>query len=134
MILYHFCSERDYKRIQREGISKGMIAIMPGNGSEDSFKGVAIHTNWQWLTYDPDPAHQSWATRNLISYSRTAYRLTLDVPQEEAEARLYDRERLKKIIPEADYLFEGWPGSECWRVYQGYIPSKWIVLAERMIP
>lgn len=134
MILYHFCSERDYNRIRREGISRGMIAIMPKESSDNTFKGIRFHANWQWLTADPDPAHQSWATKNLIPYSRTAYRLTLEIPWDEAETRLYDRGRLKTIMPEADYLFDGWPGSEDWRVYQGYIPARWIKQAERMIP
>lgn len=126
MTLYHFCCEKDAKGIQRNGINLGTIVIEHG-GNKRTF-----HTGWQWLTTDPDPAHQSWNTHHLLRYDRTAYRFTLEIPEKEAEARVFDRFRLKEIMPEADYLFEGWPGSENWRVYKGHIRESCIVAVERM--
>lgn len=127
MILYHFSSEKDARGIRRSGITEGVIMIKRGENR------LTFRTGWQWLTDDPDPLHQSWNTHHLLRYDRTAYRFTLDIPDREAEARVFDRARLREIMPEADYLFEGWPGSESWRVYRGHIRKSCILAMERMV-
>ena len=79
----------------------------------------------------PDPKNQSWATRNIVKYSRTAWRLTIDIP-EVALSRLYDRFGITAMYPACACLFDGWPGSENWRVFHGVIPKEWIMKAERI--
>ena len=123
MILYHFCADRHIKNILRKGlIEGGLTEITP--------RGFILHTGWEWLTTDPDPKHQSWATRNIVQYDRTAWRLTIEIPDSELY-RIYDRQRLQTIYPFANPLFEGWLGSENWRVYRGWIPKEYIKAYER---
>ena len=124
MVLYHFCTDSTVKSILRRGITRGALAL-------PTLTGYALYNGWQWLTADPDPAHQSWATRFVIRESRTAWRLTVEIPDTELH-RLYDRQRLALEYSGVPALFDGWPGSANWRVYHGQIPAKWIKYAERM--
>lgn len=119
MILYHFCAAKHVRSILREGLTKGGL-------SEFSYRtGYCLHLGWTWLTTDPDPRNQSWATKNVIKYDRTAYRLTIDIPEMEC-SRLYDRVGVTLLHPGCDMLFQGFPGSENWRVFHGRIPRAWI--------
>lgn len=72
MILYHFCAAKHIKSILRQGLTKGALA-------EPTPTGFRIYYGYTWLTVDPDPNKQSWATRNAIKYDRTAWRLTIDM-------------------------------------------------------
>ena len=67
----------------------------------------------------------------MISENRTAWRLTVNIPDSELH-RLYDATALIAQYEHAAPLFDGWPGSANWRVYRGQIPRTWIVHAERM--
>ena len=122
MKLYHFCSSKHIKQIMRQGLTKGAVV-------EPTATGFYIHNGWIWLTTDPDPARQSWATRNLIGYSRTEWRLTVEIPD---NSLIYNKITLPIMWPSTRALFDGWPGSENWYVYHGIIPKEWIVKAERM--
>ena len=124
MTLYHFCADKHVKQILRQGITIGAV-------SEPTATGFIIHSGYMWLTTDPDPARQSWATRVKVRYSRTAWRLTVEIPDYEWP-KLYSRKTLRMRYPATDMLFAGWPGSENWRVFHGIIPKEWIVKAERM--
>ena len=124
MRIYHFCAERHVKHILRQGVTIGSV-------TEFTPKGYIMHSGYMWLTLDPDPKRQSWNVRHRIHYTRTAWRLTIEIPPEEC-GRIYDRERLVKLFPLSGQLFDGWPGSENWRVFKGMIPKEWIVEAERM--
>lgn len=126
MILYHFCANKHIKAIHHKGLTIGAVVVMHPFGWE-------MHSGWIWLTMDPDPKHQSWATSKLIGYSRTAWRLTIEIPDAIIGDRLYDRARLTALYPETEeQLFEGWPGSDDWRIWHGTIPPKWITKFERM--
>lgn len=136
--IYHFCADRDLKNILQKGLiiggvlvpgifRKGLIiggVFVPGN------LNWTIYTGYTWLTYDGMKSHQSWATRILIKHDRTAWRLTVEIPDDKTD-RLYDRDGLEEILPGTRQLFDGWPGSECWRVYKGIIPPEWIKEAVR---
>lgn len=124
MQFYHFCAERHVKKILRQGLIIGGVAIFGKTG-------YTLHNGYTWLTLDGDPKRQSWATRFTIPYSRTAYRLTVDIPDEYAE-NIMDKDALEQHLPGSEILFTGWKGSENWRVYHGTIPPDWIVKAERM--
>lgn len=124
MTLYHFCADKHVRNIMRKGLTIGAVP-------EPTATSYIVHNGWIWLTTDSDPAHQSWAKRFLLKYSRTAWRLTIEIPDDHLH-RIHDREKLCKIYPRADMLFAGWPGSECWRVFRGDIHKSWIVKAERM--
>lgn len=118
MIIYHFCAKRDLKSILRTGIYGGMIV-------EWTDQGYRMQTGWTWLTLDPDPKRQSWATSHIIPYDRTACRLTVDIP-EDMLSQLYDRDGVAEIYPCTVRLFDGWAGSENWRVFDGIVPREWI--------
>ena len=124
MTIYHFCADKHVKNIMRKGLTIGSVV-------EPTETGFILHNGWMWLTLDPEPNRQSWATQNRVKYSRTAWRLTIDIPDDEWY-KLYDREKLCARYPACDALFEGWPGSDNWRVFHGMIPKHWIVNAERM--
>lgn len=124
MTLYHFCADKHVKSILRQGLTIGAVA-------EPTHKGFVLRYGYIWLTLDGDPAHQSWATKHAISYSRTAWRLTIEMPEGEA-LKLFDRYSLPLRFPGTYRLFDGWPGSEDWRVYHGMIPKQWITKAERI--
>lgn len=118
MTIYHFCARRHVRRILREGLTRGALSIPMG-------RGFLMMQGWTWLTLCGNPNVQSWATQNAIDYDRTAYRLTIELP-DEAIPNLYDRDRLEKEFPGSALLFDGWAGSENWRAYKGRIPLEWI--------
>ena len=117
MIIYHFCAARHIKKILRQGLTIGGVM-------EPTKTGYYLHTGWMWLTLDKNPKAQSWNTQNMIPYSWAEYRITIEIPEAEIE-RLYDRKRLCILFPTCDALFEGWKGSENWRVFHGVIPKEW---------
>lgn len=120
MIPYHFCSRRHVKSIQRHGLTEGGLAVQTPTGFH-------LRTGFQWLTKDGEKANQSWATRNLIKYSRTDYRLTLNIPDEYVGKKLLSREEFELKYPESKLLFLGWDGSDSWMVFEGSIPKEWII-------
>lgn len=73
MVLYHFCAKRFLSGILRDGLTRGGTPIIEGGM-------MRIQMGHQWLTAEKDPRKQSWNTHNLISYSRTAVRLTVRIP------------------------------------------------------
>lgn len=112
MLIYHYCCERDMKGIRKGGITEGAVVTLEGL--------PVIRKGWQWLTLSPDHDGQSWATRKLIREDRTEYRWTVEIPEADMDF-LYDRDALAEIIPGSEALFDGWPGSENWRVFHGPI-------------
>lgn len=123
MILYHFCPEHLKGSILLEGITKGVFPLMKSGG---------LVWDVQWLTSARDPKAQTWATQNLILYSRTAYRLTVDIPSSRRKKILRALDWVKRL-PEGDReIVTEWPGSDAWYVYLGKIPTKWIVGCRRM--
>ncbi len=127
MLIYHFCAERHVKKIRREGIRIGCVYV-PKDGDA---KSIEIYDGYQWLTLDPVRENQSWATRKLVKYDRTAFRFTVDIPNDQLD-RLMDRDQLDKKLPGSGELFDGWKGSENWRVYHGWILPEWIVACDRV--
>lgn len=86
----------------------------------------------QWLTSERDRRQQTWATKNLISYSRTAYRLTIDIPDSRWK-KLMKALDWVSVFPDGDRkIVTEWPGADAWYVYLGKIPPKWIVGCRRM--
>lgn len=124
MRLYHFCADRHVNRIRHEGLRLGGVSVVRG-------RKIRIYEGYNWLTLDGEKKNQSWNTHNLVKYDRTAWRLTVEIPDEEAD-RILDQDALEEKIPGTKVLFIGWPGSENWRVYQGFIPPGWIKEAVRM--
>ena len=124
MTLYHFCAEKHVKQILRQGLTLGAL-IEPNPTS------FFLHEGWMWLTKDPNPNNQSWATQIMVKRKRTAWRLTIEIPNDEIR-KLYDRSRIRMLYPASDLLFQGYPGSENWRVFHGVIPKEWIVQADKM--
>ena len=126
MILYHFCAAKHIKSILRQGLTKGALAAPTPTG-------FRIYYGYTWLTVDPDPNKQSWATQNAIKYDRTAWRLTIEIPVTEC-GKLYSRFGITTLFPACDGLFRGFAGSENWRVFHGRIPKEWIKEAKEVHP
>lgn len=132
MKIYHFCREKDARGIKTDGITKGAIPSIritkDPKGREK--QELVIYQGWQWLTLDGDHDGQSWATRQVFKDDRTEYRFTLEIPEKELDS-LYDKERILTVYPEVWPLFDGWPGSENWRIFRGGIPKYWIKTIEQ---
>ena len=124
MKIYHFCADRLLWRILKDGLTMGGVAV-------PEKKGFVMYTGWVWLTCDPDPTHQSWATQNFVQYSRTAWRLTIEIPELWLK-NIFDRQQLSEAVPGAEIVFDGYPYSEQWRAFNGRIPREWIKAAEKM--
>lgn len=129
MTLYHFCCARDMRGIKSNGIIKGGVTVWQDTAGTKEGHPV-IHMGWQWLTLDPEKEHQSWNTHVLLNYDRTEYRWTVEIP-EAFETQLYGRDRMAKAIPGSEAAFDGWDGSENWRVYRGPIFRRWLKKLDR---
>ena len=122
MIIYHFCAKKHVKNILRHGLTIGGVMVPTKTGFD-------LHSGYNWLTIDKDPKAQSWNTGHIIKYNRCAYRLTIDIPMDEAVKRLYNRDQLEELFPGSGVLFDKWEGSHNWRVFKGIIPPEWIKAA-----
>lgn len=118
--LYHFCAAHSLRSILAEGLTLGMTPVFE-NGE------MHIEHGTQWLTADKNPQRQSWHTHTLVPYSRTAYRLTVNIPHSRRKKLLSAAEHIQRFPEENKGLVENWPGSEHWYVYAGKIPPEWIV-------
>ena len=125
MRLFHFCAARHRKSIQYSGIRIGGVCV-------PTSAGYTFHSGYMWLTTDPDARNQSWATQQIIKYNRTEYRCTVEIPDSIAD-KVYDRDTLEALFPGSRALFDGWKGSENWRVFRGIIPPEWIVEIRRTV-
>ncbi|MCK9577751.1 MAG: hypothetical protein M0R51_17725 [Clostridia bacterium] len=125
MILYHFCAEFSKDGILSEGIRLGQFAYFT-NGD---YKFIP---NCQWLTKDANPKNQSWATTNIIDYSRTAYRMTINIPNNRHKKLIRAVDFVHDMSGEAKQIVNGWFGSENWYIYCGKIPPQWILGCHRM--
>lgn len=120
MILYHFCTAESAEKILRDGITEGLTPIW--NGGE-----LILDRPAQWLTREPDARKQSWNTKTLIADDRTAYRLTVRIPESYGK-KLYRASAYIKQFPKENWdLVFDWGGSEQWYVYRGKIPPRWII-------
>lgn len=72
--LYHFCAGFCVDSIKELGLILGICPVDLGDK-------VKFIPKCQWLTSNPDPQKQSWATSHTLNYSRTAYRLTVVIPR-----------------------------------------------------
>ena len=81
----------------------------------------------QWLTSESDKRKQSWATKQLIDYDRTAYRLTIQIPKSHHKKLVRAIDFVKDMSVERRRIIEDWAGSDQWYIYLGVISPKWIV-------
>ena len=125
MVLYHFCAKRFHPGILREGLTKGWTPIIEGGM-------MRLQMGQQWLTSEKDPRKQSWNTHNLVTYSRTAVRLTVNIPDIYRKKLVNATDLVKTLPPEGRYIITEYAGSEAWYIYKGRIPPKWIVGYELM--
>ena len=119
MRLYHFCGKDFLSGIKRDGLTKGAFPIETG-------RGLKLCRMRQWLTEDPDPKKQSWATQRLLRYSRTDYRLTITIPDRYTGNLIRATDYVRNMPKERRMVVTDWPGSEKWRIYVGTIPPEWI--------
>lgn len=124
MTLYHFCAAHMMPAIMKEGLTLGKYPII-GAAPDDWPKT-------QWLTRDLDPRRQSWATHTLVSYSRLAYRLTIQIPDSHRKKLVKAADYAKQLPAHDRLLVTEWAGSDSRYVYLGNIPPKWIVGCHRM--
>lgn len=123
--LYHFCAEFCVRSILENGLTMGITPIWEGNN-------LHIEKKTQWLTSDGAPDHQSWNTKHLLPYSRTAYRFTINIPYSHRKKLILAKDFVAQCAAENASLVLGWSGSENWYIFQGIIPPAWIVGYKRM--
>ena len=124
MILYHFCPAHMVEGIKKKGLTLGKFPLL----GDQHTTFIDEH---QWLTAEPDPRKQSWATSVLIPYSRTACRLTVEIPPSRMRKLHKALTFVKSLAPQHRPIVEGWEGSESWYIYKGVIPPKWIKAVEK---
>lgn len=120
MRLYHFTTERLWRRVKRQGLTLGMVPI------DRSRLGVRMLTGYQWLTENPDFA-PDWATQNLIGYRRDDVRIAVEFPHE-VLSRLH---RWDDIGPRVcgnmlGELNDGFAHHEWW-LFEGKVHPAWFV-------
>lgn len=120
MKLYHFAPEHLVDAILKQGITEGKLPNLLSNGQ------VMLHDNVQWLTSDKEFGNQSWATKELINYDRTAARFTVKIPKTSRKMLWNAREILPHLPQGSRQLITGWTGSEDWYLFFGKIPRGWI--------
>ena len=125
MTLYHFCPAHMLDGIKRQGLTLGAFPLQ-GDGHFTPMWG------FQWLTSEPDPKKQSWATSHFIDYSRTAYRLTIEIPHSHKRSLFLATDFIKHLKLEQKMIVLAWAGHEAWYIFKGNIPPKWIKKIERM--
>lgn len=120
MTLYHFLAAHMVEAVKRDGLTMGIFPIFDG-------ADLTIIKNCQWLTADKNPNNQSWATSVTLPYSRTAYRLTVNIPFSRRKKLVKASDFVERLPETARELVDAWEGSDQWYVYLGPIPAKWIV-------
>lgn len=121
--LYHFCAAHTLQSILDSGLTLGCTPIW-----EDG--KLRVEEKTQWLTLDGASSRQSWDTRIVLPYSRTAYRLTIVIPYNHRKKLIRAPDFMAQFPGEENQsLIEGWAGSECWYIFRfrGIIPPAWIV-------
>ena len=119
MKLYHFAPAHMVEGIVRHGLTKGGV-LSPDQR--------AIRMGWQWLTDDPSWDAQGWATQHHISYSRTAARFEVLVPESE-RSHLHRWVSVAPLMGYPDWWldeFHSVGGSEHWYIFGGQIKPKWL--------
>lgn len=120
MVLYHFCAKHFLPGILLDGLTLGSTPVFE-NGL------LRLEIGQQWLTAEKDPEKQSWNTHNLVTYSRTAVRLTVRIPDSYRKKLVKATDLAKTLPPEGRYIITDYDGSDAWYIYKGRIPPKWIV-------
>jgi hypothetical protein len=117
--LYHFTRAELAKRIEREGITKGLI-----------FDGNYCRRGFIWLTEDHRFTAQHWATNNSgWCGDRTEVRFTVEVPETPALMRWNCAAREVFNLSRAELMqfnMAGGSDGSPWFVYKGVIPRAWI--------
>ena len=119
MTLYHFTAKRFLSSIKKEGISRGMML--------KSLRPIQMIPRKQWLTKNSD-FNQGWSIgTGLLPYKRNEVRLTIEIPDD--DDRIQPWTKLKFLVPEvANYLeASDLADPENWMIYDGVIPSAWIL-------
>lgn len=125
MRLYHFAPEQLIESILSEGLTLGKIPVLHEDGTL-TFRGPC-----QWLTKDGDWNNQSWATQQLITYDRTAYRLQISIPKAHRHLLINAYDYLPQLPVFSKSLITDWKGSENWYLFSGRIPRGWIRKVEQ---
>ena len=126
--LYHFAPAHMVKGVMEYGLTRG---AMPLFGDDGVINGFMLEC--QWLTKDGDPQNQHWATQINLDYDRTAYRLTVKIPESRRRNLLFGKAILdiEGLPSKTRECFEATPGHENWAVYFGCIPARWIKKIQR---
>jgi hypothetical protein len=123
--LYHFAPEHLIPAIKKEGLTEGVFPVL-----KDEI--WSLIPRCQWLTTEPDRRKQSWATRNLIQYDRTAYRLTIRIPNNRLKKLRQAAEYIKTFPENQRGIIESFEGSDHWYIFFGKIPPQWIMGCHRL--
>ncbi len=117
-VLWHFTSPLHVNGCLRDGIALGVTPIRVNGGID------FLHAH-QWLSSDMS-FMQEWCARSSLPYDRTAYRLTVKIPESERHKLLdYTQWRALlrgRMMPD----FDKCRSAKSWFIFQGIIPKTWI--------
>lgn len=118
MILYHFTAQRFVKKILKEGLTKGWLV--------KSLSPPKLDSGWQWLTKN-DHFNQAWARgTGRLPYKRNEVRLTFNIP-DFAKENVIPWTKMRFVVPEVYEDMSRYGDPENWMLYEGVVPSDWIV-------
>jgi len=121
MKFYHFTPAHLLESVLNNGLTMGKLPILDEAGNPVSFISPC-----QWLTDDGDWDTQSWATRKLVPYNRTAFRLLIVISKSSRKLLWRAYECLPHLPSPTQRLITDWEGSEHWFLFFGRIRSGWI--------
>lgn len=116
MKLYHFTAEEYVEEIKTHGILLGDVPTSPLDGF-----------NAPWLTSDPFWQNQGWREGSTIN--KVAVRLTIEIPDEELEKKLFYWPKVAKMLNMSKEWYwaldeAGGRGSSKWYIHLGTIPPE----------
>lgn len=123
MRLYHFTSRHHIRGCLHQGLRLGMVPL--------SIDPPKVLGGYQWLTSNPDRA-QSWNEGSSLPYDRTAYRLTVRVPDSERH-RLYEWLSVGPLLVPPPMLADlnAYGDPDNWWLFDGFVPPGWLEDVQR---
>jgi len=117
--LYHFTSPRHIHSVLDEGLTMGHIPI--------SLDPPRLRSGYQWLTRDKS-FDQAWNSMTNLDYDRTAYRLTIEIPNI-AMGKLIDwTSNYEGLVePHAWKSLNAGGHPNQWVLFKGVIRPQWFV-------
>lgn len=124
--IYHFCAGQFLEGIKKDGIRLGKVPY--GIPHDETRMRIKFINGYQWLTSNPE-FKQSWNEGSSLTYDRTEYRITINLPQAVRFDLVKWTDFGKDNLLYNDLSAFGDP--ENWYLFKGVIIPYWILKIER---